>query len=158
MKNILLFVLAIIISFIPGAVGMFFTPHESNNVWFNGLNNSLLTPDGWVFGFAWTILYLLLGIALFFIMKKPVKKVEDKIKSYCLFFVHMVLNAGWTLMFFGIQMPVLAMLVLFTLTLISVWMACEFYKISKTASILVWPYILWLLFAMYLNFTILVLN
>ena len=65
MKKFFLFVLAIFISFLPGIFGVMFTPSHSDDVWYNALNNSVLTPDGWVFGVAWTILYALLGIALF---------------------------------------------------------------------------------------------
>ena len=69
MKNFFMFVLAIVISFIPGIIGVAFTPSHSNDAWYNALSNSVLTPDGWVFGVAWTILYAILGVALFLVMK-----------------------------------------------------------------------------------------
>ncbi|MFQ6778446.1 MAG: TspO/MBR family protein [Alphaproteobacteria bacterium] len=156
MKSVLMFVLAIIISFIPGAIGVMFTPHNQNDLWYNALNNSVLTPDGWVFGVAWPVLYLLLGIALFLIMSR--NTTFSKAKSYWLFFIQMVLNAGWTFVFFGLQMPNTAMLILCALVLVSVWMARAFYSISKSASILTWPYVLWLLFALYMNGFIVMMN
>ena len=103
MRKFFMFILAIFISFIPGIIGVAFTPSHGDNVWYNALNNSMLTPDGWVFGVAWTILYTLLGIALFLVMNNQKARV-NKTKAYTLFVVQMVLNALWTYLFFGLNM------------------------------------------------------
>ena len=68
MKKIFQFILAMIISYIPGFFGVVFTPHNASDAWYNALNKSVLTPDGWVFSVAWTILYALLGWALYLII------------------------------------------------------------------------------------------
>ncbi len=157
MKKFFKFILAVFISFIPGILGVLIAPSHSNDAWFNALKNSALTPDGWVFGVAWTILYTLLGIALFLVMNKEKTK-QSKTKAYVLFVIQMVLNFLWTYVFFGLHLSGVAMIVLLTLLVVSVWMACAFKPISKGAFYLVWPYIVWLCFAMYLNGTIVVLN
>ena len=157
MKKFFKFLLAIFISFIPGIIGVMFTPSHSNDAWYNALNNSVLTPDGWVFGMAWTILYTLLGIALFLIMNNEKTRLS-KTKAYVLFVVQMILNALWTYLFFGLHLTGVALIVLLGLVVVSVWMACAFKPISKGAFYLVWPYIAWLCFAMYLNGTIAFLN
>lgn len=157
MKKFFKFLLAIFISFIPGIIGVMFTPSHSNDAWYNALNNSVLTPDGWVFGVAWTILYTLLGIALFLIMNNEKTRLS-KTKAYVLFVVQMILNALWTYLFFGLHLVGVALIVLLGLVVVSVWMACAFKPISKGAFYLVWPYIAWLCFAMYLNGTISFLN
>lgn len=157
MRKFFMFILAIFISFIPGIIGVAFTPSHGDNVWYNALNNSVLTPDGWVFGVAWTILYTLLGIALFLVMNNQKARV-NKTKAYTLFVVQMVLNALWTYLFFGLNMIAWALLCLVALVVISVWMLRAFAPISRAASYLVWPYIIWLCFAMYLNGTIVFLN
>ena len=157
MKKFFKFVLAMIIAFLPGIFGVIFTPSHSNDAWYNALNNFVLTPDGWVFGVAWTILYALLGVALFLIMNNEKTRVK-KTKSYVLFVVQMILNAAWTYLFFGLHLVGAALLCLVVLIAISVWMLRAFLPISKTASYLVWPYVIWMCFALYLNGTILFLN
>ena len=157
MKKFFLFVLAIFISFLPGIFGVMFTPSHSDDVWYNALNNSVLTPDGWVFGVAWTILYTLLGIALFLIMNNTKTRLS-KTKAYVLFIAQMVLNALWTYLFFGLHMVGAAIACLVALIAVSIWMLVVFKPISKMASYLVWPYVIWMCFALYLNGTIWVLN
>ncbi len=152
-----MFLIAIFISFLPGIFGVMFTPSHSNDVWYNSLNNSVLTPDGWVFGVVWTILYFLLGVALFLIMNNE-KTRYSKTKAYLLFVVQMILNAAWTYLFFGLNMVGAALLVLVALIAISIWMMVAFKSISKGAYYLVWPYLIWLCFALYLNGTIMFLN
>lgn len=157
MKKFFQFILAMIISFIPGAIGIMFTPSGASDMWYNTINKSFLTPDGWVFGVAWTILYALLGIALFLIIVND-KTRQSKTKSYLLFLVQMVLNAMWTYLFFGLHLTGAALIVLVLLIAFSFWMMRAFYSISRPASYLVWPYILWMLFALYLNGAIIYMN
>lgn len=156
MKTFFQFVLAMVISFIPGIIGVMFTPTGGSDMWYNALERSVLTPDGWVFGVAWTILYAILGVALFLIMHSKTRC--SKAGAYWLFVIQMVLNALWTYLFFGLQLPFSALLVLVALIGISVWMFISFLRISRGAAWLVVPYILWLLFALYLNGTIYLLN
>ncbi len=157
MKNFFLFVLAMVISFLPGIFGVFFTPHNSGDLWYNALNKSVLTPDGWVFSVAWTILYALLGIALFLVIKNN-KTRQSKAVAYSLFVAQMFLNALWSYVFFGLQQIGAAVLVLVVLIVVSIWMANVFRAFSKNTTYLVWPYIIWMCFALYLNGTMLLLN
>lgn len=157
MKKFFQFVIAMIISFIPGFFGVIFTPHGGSDVWYNALNKSVLTPDAWVFSVAWTILYALLGWALYLIISND-KTRFSKGRAYVLFAMQMVLNFAWTYLYFGLHMVGAALFVLIGLIAISIWMATVFKPISKLASYLVWPYILWMLFAAYLNASILFLN
>ena len=158
MKKFWTFVLAIVISFIPGIIGGFFSPMSPGaNEWYNGLIQSNLTPNGWVFTVAWIILYTLLGIALFIIMNNS-KTRQNKTPAYVLFAAQMGLNALWSYLFFGLHFVGGALLCLAVLIAIAVWMAVEFKKFSAWSSGLVWPYIAWLIFAFYLNATISLLN
>ena len=144
MKKFWTFVFAEIISFIPGAIGIFFTPHGASNIWYNELSKSMLTPMGWVFSVAWTILYFLLGVALFLVIDDKKTRVDKK-NAYWLFFGQMVLNALWSYVFFGLHMMALALLVLIMLIVVSIYMARAFRPINKAAAYLVWPYIIWCL-------------
>lgn len=154
--TLLKFVFAMFLSFLPGLIGVMFTPIESGaNVWYNSLNNSMLAPDGWVFSVVWMILYFLLGLSLFFVMQKHN---NTKTSAYILFVVHMVLNALWSFVFFGLHLPEIALLILTALIITAIFMALAFLKISKSAFWLTIPYIIWLAFAFYLNGVIVYLN
>ena len=157
MRKFWIFVFSIIISFIPGIIGVFFTPHGASHVWYNALSKSVITPAGWVFSVAWTILYILLGIALYLIITNDNRRI-NKSNAYWLFFWQMVLNALWSVVFFGLHMPALALLILALLIVVSIYMMRAFRLISTPAYYLVWPYIIWMCFAMYLNATIMILN
>lgn len=157
MKKFIRFIIAMLVAFIPGVIGVMFTPRGASDAWYNALNKSVLTPDGWVFGVAWTVLYAFLGIAFFLIMNNT-RTMQNKTKAYLLFMGQLALNALWTYMFFGLHLVGGAFVVLVALVLISIWMACVFRPINRTASYLVWIYIAWLIFATYLNGTIMMLN
>ena len=158
MKKFWTFVLAVVISFIPGIIGGFFSPMSPGaNEWYNGLAQSVLTPNGWVFSIAWIILYALLGIALYLVMVAA-KTRQNKALAYALFIAQMGLNALWSYLFFGLHMIGGALVCLVALVAVAIWMAVAFRKIRVGASYLVWPYIAWLLFALYLNGAILALN
>ena len=103
MKKFLLFILCIIISFAPGLIGIMFTPMGHSDIWFNGLNQSALTPAPWVFATVWTILYFLLGVALFLVVQNNQTR-YSKVKPYLLFATQMALNALWSCLLFGLHM------------------------------------------------------
>lgn len=156
MKKFLLFVLAVFISFLPGIIGMLFSPSGASDIWYNALVKPALTPAGWVFAVVWPILYFLLGIALYLIIVDKTK--FSKAKSYTLFAVHMVLNALWSYLFFGLNMVGVALIILIALIAFTIWMMRAFRPISRAAYWLVLPYLVWMLFALYLNGAILFLN
>lgn len=157
MRRVFQFIFAIIVSFIPGAIGNIYSPNGPSDAWYNMLNKSIVTPDGWVFGVAWTTLYALLGIALFLVMRNEQTRLS-KTRAYLLFLIQMVLNALWSYTFFGAHMTGWALVVLIALIVASVMMMRAFRPFSKWASYLIWPYILWISFAAYLNIAIVWLN
>lgn len=154
------FVLAMVLSFLPGLLGLIFSPIQSGqDMWYGSLNNSALTPDGWVFSVVWTILYFLIGLALFFVMQhKQPKNSHDKAGAYTAFGINIVLNFLWSFVFFGAQLPEAALIVLTALIITAIFMARAFYRIRKAAFWLVVPYLVWLMFAFYLNAMIICLN
>ena len=150
------FIFAMFLSFLPGFLGVLVTPMTTGgNLWYNTLNNSALTPAGWVFSVVWTVLYFLIGLALFFIMQQ---KKADKKNAYILFTINLVFNLLWSYVFFGSHAPEVALLILAGLIVVAVFMAREFFNINKIACWLIIPYILWLMFAFYLNGMIIYLN
>ena len=157
MKRYIQFIIAMVISFLPGVFGVFFTPHGDSHTWYNGLIKSGLTPPGWVFSVAWTILYAMLGIALYLVIR-AVRNSTTKIRAYLLFLAQMLLNAAWAYVFFGLHFPAFALIILMFLFIISVWMARVFDGIDRRAGYLIIPYLLWMMFAFYMNAYIVLMN
>ena len=158
--SFLKFIFAEFLSFLPGLLGLWVAPIASGqNAWYNTLAHSSLNPDGWVFSVVWTILYFLIGIALFLIIQKHrAANKTDRTSAYTLFGVNLVLNTLWSFVFFGAHLPEVALIVLTALIIVAIFMARSFYRISKAAFWLVVPYALWLMFAFYLNGMIIYLN
>ena len=90
MLTILKFLFAMFLSFLPGILGLFVAPIASGqNAWYNTLNHSTLTPEGWIFSAVWILLYFLIGMALFFVMQKTnTNKRYDKTTAYILFAIN----------------------------------------------------------------------
>lgn len=116
-----------------------------NNTWYKSLNRSKLNPPGWVFGVVWPILYLLL--AIFFVLLVKDKK-SVKSPPLILFIIQIILNLGWTTIFFRFKMIKFA---LFLILLINALSIAIFVMIKNNTKYLLLPYILWLTFASYLN-------
>ena len=154
------FLFAMFIAFLPGVLGLIVAPMASGqNVWYNTLAVSSLTPAGWVFSMVWMILYFFMGLALFFIMvDNNHKDHRDKANAYTLFGINMVLNLLWSYVFFAMHLPEAALIVLVSLIIVVLFMSRAFLRISKSAFWLIVPYILWLMFAFYLNGMIIYLN
>lgn len=154
------FLFALFLGFLPGILGLLVAPTETGqNVWYNTLVNSSLTPDGWVFSMVWTILYFFIGLALFFVMQNTnYSNNRDKSRAYILFAINVILNVLWSFVFFGAHLPETALIVLTALIIVVLFMARAFFRISKPAFWLLAPYIMWLMFAFYLNGMIIYLN
>lgn len=157
---VLRFIFAMFFSFLPGVFGILVTPIMSgDNRWYDTLDSSLWTPPGWVFSVVWTVLYFIIGIALFLVMQKQGHISQHKLNTaYILFGINIVLNALWSFVFFGSQSPFVALLVLMTLIVVAIFMARAFFQVSVPAFWLIVPYIFWLMFALYLNGIIVYLN
>lgn len=132
-----------------GIVGSFFTISAIPN-WYSTLNKPVFSPPNWIFGPVWTILYILMGISLYLVWQK--KKIPS------IFWVQLILNALWSIIFFGMQNPLLAMVDIIALWIAIILTIKAFYKISKPSVYLLIPYLLWVSFALILNYSIWVLN
>lgn len=141
---------------LAGMIGTFFTI-SAISTWYSTLIKPVLNPPSWIFGPAWTTLYALMGISAFLIWKKGFEKKEVK-KSLVIFALQLFLNTIWSPIFFGLQNPGLAYIVIVALWCSIIWTMIKFYRINRTATYLLIPYILWVSFASYLNFSIWMLN
>ena len=163
LNNFFKLVIAIAVSELAGIIGSFFTI-SAIPTWYAGLVKPALNPPAWVFGPAWTTLYALMGISLFLVWKQHSNILENvrMLRTWRIgvaaFFVQLFLNTIWSIIFFGLQSPGWALVDIVLLWLAIVWTIAVFYKISKPAAYLLVPHLLWVSFALYLNYSILVLN
>lgn len=127
-----------------------------NSIWFNSLTKPVFNPPAKIFPPVWTILYILIfiSLALFIFAKSDF----SKRKGYVLFAIQMLLNLLWSPVFFLMQNIGLALFIIILLDIFVLLTAKNFYKISKPAGILLFPYLLWISFATYLNIAYFVLN
>ena len=126
------------------------------NIWYKSLIKPPLTPPDSYFPVAWSILYTLMGIAFFIVLLKPDS--ADKLKAIGLFLFQLILNFMWSYVFFKLQSPLLGMIDVVFLFLILLITMYYFFKVSKIAGFLMIPYLLQVIFAIYLNLGILILN
>lgn len=116
-----------------------------------------LAPPGWVFPVVWTILFVLMGISAYLVFVEATKSgtpSEDVRGAFRFYGVQLLVNMGWSVIFFGFNAYLLAfawILLLWYLVFITAW---KFYRISPLAGKLMIPYLLWLTFAAYLNLAI----
>ena len=149
-------VVAIVITQLAGIIGSLFT-FSAIPTWYATLTKPELNPPSWVFGPVWTTLYVLMGVSVFLIWQKGWERKDVKV-ALSVYGIQLVLNALWSIVFFGMQSPGLA-LVNIALLFISIFFTMVlFYKISRPAMYLLIPYILWVSFASYLNYAIYALN
>lgn len=127
-----------------------------NMTWFDSLNKPFLNPPEWLFTPVWIILYIMIAISFFLFLKGGMTK--EKRLPLIFFIIQMVLNFAWTPIFFGLQNIGLAFAVIILMYIFIILTIITFFKHSKLASILLLPYLLWVSFAAYLNFSFWVLN
>ncbi|PKL57452.1 MAG: TspO protein [Methanomicrobiales archaeon HGW-Methanomicrobiales-6] len=150
------FVVAIAVCLLAGFIGSLFTT-PAIPTWYAGLIKPALNPPAWVFGPVWTILYILMGIALYLVWSKGWERKNVQVAT-AIFAVQLVLNVLWSYLFFGMQAPYFALIEIVLLWIAIVMTIAAFYRVSVPAAVLLVPYILWVTFAAYLNYGIYVLN
>lgn len=123
-----------------------------NNRWFTTLDLPAITPPGWVFGVAWTLLYICLGLALAMILHA--RGAKGRATALALFFVQMIANFTWPPMFFGQHQVTVALYLILFILLAAIATTFAFAPIRKAAAWLLVPYMIWLSFAAILNFQI----
>lgn len=156
LKEVLKLIASIIVVFIAGAIGNFFTLSEITT-WYTTLTKPTWTPPNWVFGPVWTTLYILMGIALYLVWSSGLDRKDVKI-AIVVFFVQLILNTLWSLVFFGMHSlfgGVVTIVILWIAILVNIIL---FYRISKPAGLLLVPYIIWVSIASYLTYSVYLLN
>lgn len=135
---------------VGGAIGLM----TSSAIDYNSLQKPPLAPPSIVFPIVWSILYILMGIS-YGILKS--KGLTDK-KIDLIYYMQLVVNAMWSIIFFLLKWRLFAFIWILLLDVLVILMITKFYKKDKTAGLLQIPYLLWVLFASYLNLAIYILN
>lgn len=155
--NIFRLLVSISLSMTAGILGSFFTV-ASIPTWYAFLNKPFFSPPNFVFGPVWTILYTLIGISFYRIWMKENRNKTKKKNAFILFFIHLLFNTTWSIVFFGFQQIFWGLLNILILWALIVAVIMTFYKIDKKASLILIPYLLWVTFATILNTSIWLLN
>ncbi|NIM89956.1 MAG: tryptophan-rich sensory protein [Candidatus Aminicenantes bacterium] len=155
-KDILKLAGSIIICQLAGFIGSLFTT-PAIRTWYKTLTKPAFTPPNFIFSPVWITLFLLMGISLFLVWQKKHKDREVKI-ALLFFTAQLILNTFWSILFFGLKSPLWAFIEIVILWLAILVTIIKFFKVSKPAGYLLLPYILWVSFAAFLNFSLWRLN
>lgn len=156
MKKIIIFLFYILLPQTAGLIGSMFTRNSINN-WYQFLIKPALNPPNWIFAPVWTLLYIFMGVAAYLIWLKGWQNKKVRI-ALIIFFLQLVLNSIWSIIFFGMQNILFALIELMILWTLILIITIMFFRIEKKAGYLMLPYLIWTSFAMYLNYMLLILN
>lgn len=137
----------------PSIIGIIVGLITSNSIDYNSLVKPPLSPPGIIFPIVWTILYLLMGISYYLVIKDN-KNYKDK----PLYYIQLFVNALWSIIFFTLEWRFIAIIWIILLDILVILMIKSFYKENKLSAYLQVPYLLWILFATYLTIGIYILN
>lgn len=115
-------------------------------VWYEGLAKPAFTPPNWVFGPAWTFLYVLMVLAFRRVLMRPAGT-PGRGRAIALFLVQIALNAAWSVAFFGLRSPAAGVGVILALDLAVVATMVAFARVDRPAAFSLVPYLAWILFA-----------
>jgi tryptophan-rich sensory protein len=125
--------------------------------WYAGLAKPSFTPPNWLFGPAWTLLYILMGISFWRILSLAGGEPGQRL-AVALFLGQLIFNAFWSVAFFGLRSPLLGLVVICALMVAIVATIFAFWPLDRLAAILMWPYLAWVGFASALNLSVFLLN
>jgi tryptophan-rich sensory protein len=154
LKNkFLSFILFFIITFSASFIGSLITI-SFKDPWYSQLVKSNLNPPDWIFAPVWTALYLMMTLAIWFFWHSK----NRNLSTVYLYFIHILLNTTWSIVFFGLHQILLALFVLIGLILMIIILMLRFKRVNIVSYYLMIPYLLWCCFALFLNFNLLILN
>ena len=152
-NKLLTFILFLLITFLASLIGGLATINFMNP-WYSLLNKPAFNPPDWVFGPVWSILYLMMTISIW--LYWHTKKRE--MNTIYIYFIHLVFNATWSVIFFALHNMILALGVLIILILLIIDLILRFRRVKMISAYLMTPYLLWCCFALILNLSLIILN
>jgi translocator protein len=154
--NISKLLASVLLCQLAGVIGSIFTSSSLED-WYFLLEKPPFNPPSWIFFPVWTVLYTLMGISLYLVLEKGLQNSEVK-KGVLMFSFQLGLNSLWSFLFFGLKSPYYAFVEIVFLWIVIFLTILQFRTISKTASYLLIPYIIWVSFAALLNYYLWILN
>ena len=155
-RDIVKLIVSIIACQCAGLVGSIFTT-PAIPTWYAALQKPAFTPPNWLFGPAWATLYLLMGISAFIVWRRGLDNRQVR-GALIVFLIQLVLNALWSVAFFGLRSPLYGVIVIVALWIAILFTILKFFKVSSASGALLLPYILWVSFAAVLNVSVWILN
>ncbi|MFA5130999.1 MAG: TspO/MBR family protein [Patescibacteria group bacterium] len=156
-KNFYLFIISLVLPLLIGYLGSLVTTPAISTWYVTLVKPAFITPPNWLFGPVWTLLYIMMGIALFLVLKQGKDKLHFR-AAWLSFGAQLFLNLYWSLLFFYIKSPMLAFYAIISLWSMIFVNIYYFYQIKKAAAYIMIPYIVWVTFAAALNYGIWYLN
>jgi len=146
---VLFFIITYSASFIGGMATISF-----KEPWYSQLVKSNYNPPDWIFAPVWTTLYLMMTLAIWFYWHSK----NREMNTIYIYFIHIVFNTTWSIVFFGLHQILLALFVLMILIALIIILILRFKRVNYVSSYLMIPYLLWTTFALFLNLNLLILN
>ena len=146
---ILFFIITFSASFIGGLITISF-----KDPWYSQLVKSNLNPPDWIFAPVWTALYLMMTLAIWFFWHSK----NRNLSTVYLYFIHILFNTTWSIVFFGLHQILLALFVLIGLISMIMILMLRFKRVNVVSYYLMIPYLLCCCFVLFLNFNLLILN
>lgn len=131
--------------------------------WYSTLIKPPFNPPSWLFGPTWAVLYILMGGSFGIIWQVAANGrypiiIRFAKRGLVIFGIHFLLNLAWTPVFFGLQSPGVAMIIIILMLAMIIILIRHFFRLDRVAAFLLVPYLLWVIFATVLNIGIVVLN
>jgi len=143
----------IIITFAASGISSFAT-RISKEPWYSSINKPSFNPPDWVFAPVWTALYVFMAIAVWLIWTNS-KKTK---KIFYIYFIHLFINATWSVIFFGFHEIFLALINIVLIIFFIIWLIKLYLPINKISAYLMIPYLAWCSYAFILNLNLYLLN
>ncbi len=154
LKNkILSFILFFLITFSASFIGGLYTI-TYKEPWYSQLIKSNFNPPDWIFAPVWTTLYFMMTLAIWFFWHSK----NRDINTIYIYFIHLVFNTTWSIIFFAFHNILLALINLMILIGFIIILILRFKRVNNVSAYLMIPYLLWSCFALFLNVSLLILN
>ena len=154
-KGSLKLVISIFLCQLAGFLGSLFTA-PAIPTWYKTLDKPFFSPPNWIFSPVWISLFILMGISLFMVWRKQ-EQPRFKV-ALIFFFVQLIFNILWSAAFFGLRSPLLGLIDIVLLWVAILLTIQHCLRVSRMAGRLLLPYIVWVSFAVVLNFSLWILN
>ena len=154
LKNkIVTFILFLSITFSASLIGGLATINFKEP-WYSLLNKPVFNPPDWIFAPVWTTLYLMMTVAVWIFWHTKNKNIN----TVYIYFIHLIFNTTWSVVFFVFHNMVLALIVLIILIALIINLILRFKRVNMFSVYLMIPYLLWCCFALILNTSLVILN